>query len=128
MLGWIVRIAVETAMRSSEITGLRKPQGDLERRVVTLYETKNTMPRTVPLSKRAMELFRQALANPVRPKDCELVFLENQLRLCFPETRKSLLARRFLWLVSRAGMRGSAASLLDFQTQRSASGRQVAVV
>lgn len=74
MLGWIVRIAVETAMRSSEITCLRKSQVDLAKRVVRLLETKNTMPRTVPLSKRATELFKAAVANPARPKDCDLVF------------------------------------------------------
>ncbi|HCF4853135.1 TPA: tyrosine-type recombinase/integrase, partial [Pseudomonas aeruginosa] len=34
MLGWIVRIAVETGMRSSEITSLRRHQVDLKKRVV----------------------------------------------------------------------------------------------
>src|SRR5690606_29919454 len=48
MLGWIVRIALETGMRSSEITSLCRSQVDLKRRVVRLLETKNTLPRTVP--------------------------------------------------------------------------------
>ncbi|MBP6902269.1 MAG: site-specific integrase [Burkholderiaceae bacterium] len=74
MMRWIVRIAIETSMRSSEITGLRKGQVELGKRVVRLLETKNTMPRTVPLTKVATELFREALANPLRPKDCDLVF------------------------------------------------------
>jgi integrase len=74
MLRWIVRIAIETSMRSSEITGLRTSQVDIAKRVVRLENTKNTSPRTVPLSKTATALFREALANPLRPKDCELVF------------------------------------------------------
>lgn len=74
MLGWIVRIALETGMRSSEIITLRRSQVDLKRRIVRLLETKNTTPRTVPLSNTAVEVFRQALANPVRPIDTDLVF------------------------------------------------------
>lgn len=74
MLRWIVRIAVQTGMRSSEITGLKVAQVDLAKRVVRLVETKNTMPRTVPLTRAATELFKEALANPIRPKDCDLVF------------------------------------------------------
>lgn len=74
MLGWIVRIAVETGMRSSEIVTLRRSQVDMARRVVRLIETKNTLPRTVPLTVGATHLFEQALAHPVRPIDTDLVF------------------------------------------------------
>ncbi len=74
MLGWIVRIALETGMRSSEITGLRRNQVDLDRRVVRLQETKNTMSRTVPLTVEATRLFREALNDPVRPIDTDLIF------------------------------------------------------
>lgn len=74
MLGWIVRIALETGMRSSEIAGLRRNQVDLDRRVVRLQETKNTLPRTVPLTAEATRLFREALNNPVRPIDTDLIF------------------------------------------------------
>lgn len=74
MLGWIVRIAIETGMRSSEIATLRCPQVDIERRIVRLVETKNTLPRTVPLSKEATKNFKLALDNPVRPKDTDLIF------------------------------------------------------
>jgi integrase len=73
-LGWIVRIAVETGMRSSEITSLRRNQVDLAKRVVRLIETKNTLPRTVPLSIGAAAIFRQALEHPIRPIDTELIF------------------------------------------------------
>lgn len=80
MLRWIVRIAIETGMRSSEITTLRRQQVDLQRRVVRLVETKNTLPRTVPLTHRATDLFREALANPIRPIDTDLI--------CFGEPGK----------------------------------------
>jgi integrase len=74
MLGWIVRIAIETGMRSSEIVTLRRNQVDLTRRVVRLVETKNTLPRTVPLTVEATTLFQQALGHPVRPIDTDLIF------------------------------------------------------
>lgn len=74
MLRWIVRIAVETGMRSSEIVTLRLSQVDMAKRVVRLIETKNTLPRTVPLSTEATSLFKEALANPARPKDVDLIF------------------------------------------------------
>lgn len=66
MLGWIVRIALETGMRSSEITGLRCQQVDLKKRVVRLADTKNDSARTVPLTKLATETFKSALENPAR--------------------------------------------------------------
>ena len=74
MLSWIVRIAIETGMRSSEIATLRRPQVELERRIVRLIETKNTLPRTVPLSMAATESFRLALSNPARPDGTDLIF------------------------------------------------------
>lgn len=74
MLGWIVCIALETSMRSSEITGLRCHQVDLKKRVVRLADTKNDSARTVPLSKLATKAFEMALDNPLRPDDCNLVF------------------------------------------------------
>jgi integrase len=74
MLRWIVRIAIDTGMRSSEISTLQRSQVDLRRRIVSLSHTKNTLPRTVPLTKSATKLFREALENPLRPDGCELIF------------------------------------------------------
>ena len=74
MLRWIVRIALETGMRSSEIATLRRNQVDLERRIVRLLETKNTLPRTVPLTINATALFQEALTHPIRPIDTDLIF------------------------------------------------------
>ncbi len=74
MLGWIVRIALYTGMRAGEIKSLRRNQVDLTRRVVRLSDTKNGSVRTVPLTQAAVAAFREALANPVRPLDTDLVF------------------------------------------------------
>ncbi|SPR98429.1 Integrase family protein [Cupriavidus taiwanensis] len=74
MLGWIVRLAVETGMRSSEITGLRRPQIDLRRRVITLADTKNGTARVVPLTRAAADILQLAIDNPIRPIDTDLVF------------------------------------------------------
>jgi integrase len=74
MLGWIVRIAIETGMRSSELLTLRRGQVDLARRIARLTDTKNDGARTVPLTKTATEQFRIALANPIHPIDTDLIF------------------------------------------------------
>ncbi len=74
MLGWIVRLAVETGMRSSEIAGLRRSQIDLERRIVRLTDTKNGSARLVPLTRAATVVLQSALDNPLRPNDTDLVF------------------------------------------------------
>lgn len=74
MLGWIFDIALETGMRSGEIAGLRMHQVDMPRRIVRLADTKNDSARTVPLSRRAAAVLRQALENPARPEGCDLVF------------------------------------------------------
>ncbi len=74
MLGWIVRIALYTAMRHGEIVSLDVDQVDLRRRVVRLSETKNGSARTVPLTRRAAWAFRQAVNHPVRPNDENLIF------------------------------------------------------
>jgi len=74
MLGWIVRVALETGMRSGEITELRLSQVDLQRRIVRLVDTKNDSARTVPLSRKAQSVLADALANPLRPEGCSLVF------------------------------------------------------
>ncbi len=74
MLGWIVVIALETGMRSSEITSLKRSQVDMNRRVIRLNDTKNDGSRTVPLSRKATEVFAAALENPVRTTETDLIF------------------------------------------------------
>lgn len=52
----IITLAVETAMRRSEIAGLRWENIDLNRRVAHLPETKNGNARDVPLSTAAVDV------------------------------------------------------------------------
>lgn len=51
--------ALETAMRAGEIFGLTWDRVSLDRRFVTLLETKNGDKRNVPLSRRAVELLQR---------------------------------------------------------------------
>lgn len=74
MLGWIYVVALETAMRSGEISNLKIDDVDLDRRIISLKDTKNGKPRTIPLTVRAVEVLQQALEHPIRPVDCPLVF------------------------------------------------------
>lgn len=98
MLYWIASIALETGMRASEIQNLQRRQIDLPRRVVRLFTTKNKQPRDVPLSKKAVEILREAMGNPVRPIDTDLVF--------FGEPGKDGVRRRYefnkVWQEARA--------------------------
>ena len=52
----IVRLAVETGMRQSEIAGMAWNRVDLKKRTVTLPETKNGEKRIVPLSSEAVRI------------------------------------------------------------------------
>ena len=49
---------------------------DCQVNTVTLHptDTKNNEARLVPLTQAATEVFKQALNNPVRPLNCDLVF------------------------------------------------------
>ena len=74
LLGWIVRIAIETGMRKSEILNIRSSQVDTTRQIVRLNDTKNDSARTVPLNSLAAATFRQIIDNPARPIDTDLIF------------------------------------------------------
>lgn len=62
LLPSVIWLAVETAMRRSEIVGLQWSHVDLERRVAHLPSTKNGSSRDVPLSTRAVELLEAVRA------------------------------------------------------------------
>lgn len=67
-----VVLALSTGARRMEIMGLRWPQVDLHRRVITLHETKNGEIRAVPVVGPAYELLRER--QKVRRIDTDLVF------------------------------------------------------
>lgn len=64
LLPALVWLAVETAMRRSELVSLRWEDVDLERRTAHLPKTKNNEARTVPLSPRAVTVLKG-----LQPKD-----------------------------------------------------------
>ncbi|MBT8568837.1 site-specific integrase [Polynucleobacter paneuropaeus] len=55
----LVRLALETAMRRSELLGLRWEHIDLRRRTIFLQLTKNGTSRTVPLSTHAIQILTE---------------------------------------------------------------------
>ena len=57
-LAGFIRLAVETAMRRSELCALRWEHVDLKARTAYIPKTKNGSPRTVPLSSRAVDVLR----------------------------------------------------------------------
>uniref|UniRef100_UPI0040481303 tyrosine-type recombinase/integrase n=1 Tax=Limnohabitans sp. TaxID=1907725 RepID=UPI0040481303 len=59
----VVVLALETAMRRSELLALRWEHIDLPRQTALLPDTKNSTPRTVPLSTTAVELLRSIPRN-----------------------------------------------------------------
>lgn len=73
-LGWIVRLALYTAMRKSEITSLTRNQINLDKKTILLPDTKNNSVRTVPLTNKAYQTIKTALAHPIRPIDTDLIF------------------------------------------------------
>jgi len=74
MLGWMVRVALATGMRAGEIQRLWRSDVNLGRRTATLRDTKNNETRTVPLTHDAADVLAQALSNPIRPIDTDLLF------------------------------------------------------
>lgn len=62
VMGPLVRFALETGMRRSEMLRLRWPDIDFEKRLATLPTTKNGNPRWVPLTDAAVAALRESLA------------------------------------------------------------------
>jgi integrase len=58
----VIRFALETAMRRGELAGMTWEMVDLEKRTVTLPETKNGQKRIVPLSSVAVAILKERLS------------------------------------------------------------------
>lgn len=67
----VIWVAIETAMRRSELATLLPEHLDLKRRVAHLPETKNGNSRDIPLSTRAVQIFEDQLKGR---QGCALVF------------------------------------------------------
>jgi len=74
MLGWMVRLAIYTAMRLGEIKRLTRKQVNLDKNSITLFDTKNNEMRTIPLTLKARNTLLEALNYSVRPIDTDLIF------------------------------------------------------
>lgn len=74
ILGWVVRIALYTAMRHGEIFSLTESSVDLTKKVVTIHDTKNKDSRTIPLTKKAQAAFEDVLNYVHRSPDTDLLF------------------------------------------------------
>lgn len=85
----ILEIALETGMRRGELMGLQWHDVDLLNRRAYLYVTKNSEPRQVPLTQKAVEVFKS-----IPKTDPDKVFPVNMnwLRSCFEKTREKAKA------------------------------------
>ncbi len=95
-LGWIVRLALYTAMRKSEITSLTFEQVNLDAGTLFLPDTKNNSVRTVPLTNKALAAIKEAIEFPLRPKDTNLIFYGSP---CRDGTRKPYTINR-VWVLA----------------------------
>ena len=73
-LGWMVRLALYTAMRLGEVSNLTRQKINLEKRTIFLSDTKNNESRTVPLTNKALKVINEVLNHPIRPVDTNLLF------------------------------------------------------
>jgi integrase len=76
-LGWMVRLALYTAMRHGEIASLTASQVNLSKQTIFLSDTKNNDVRTVPLTDKAFATIKEVLDFPIRPDDTDLLFYGN---------------------------------------------------
>ncbi|MCA8137823.1 site-specific integrase [Burkholderia cepacia] len=99
LLPAIVQLAVETAMRRSEIVGLRWEHIDLQRRVAHLPATKNGSSRDVPLSSRAVSVLSDLHKSATRAKDGESASTDDGRAF---KIRSDAVTRAFERAVARA--------------------------
>lgn len=76
-------LALETAMRRSELLSLTAQDINLERRYAFLGNTKNGRSRKVPLSSRAMEVLQHLIAECDSPTERLLKLSPNALKIAF---------------------------------------------
>ncbi len=73
-VGWIIRLALHTAMRKGEIVSLVMDSVDMNKKTIFIRDTKNSLVRTVPMSGSAFETMKEVMAYQDRPDDTDLVF------------------------------------------------------
>ena len=80
----VIQLAIETGMRRSELLGMHWDDVDFDTRTVLLRNTKNGMPRTAPLSTRALNVMKET----PRCGDTVFVVSANALRLAWDRLRR----------------------------------------
>jgi integrase len=80
----VIELAVETGMRRSELLAMRWADVDMVGRTVLLRNTKNSLPRSVPLSPRALEI----LQGTRRVGDTVFVVSANAVRLAWERLKR----------------------------------------
>lgn len=100
----LVRFALATGCRASEITGLEWNRVDLDRRTAWLNQTKNGTPRGVPLNEDAIDVLREQIGK--------------HLRYCF-----TFRGEPWRWQVTNSGWHTAlaAAGIRDFRFQTCAT-------
>ncbi len=73
-VGWIIRLALHTAMRKGEIVSLVMDSVDMNKKTIFIRDTKNSLVRTVPMSGSAFETMKEVMTYHDRPDDADLVF------------------------------------------------------
>jgi integrase len=86
LIASIIRFAVETGMRRSEILSIRSEHVDVKNRAL-LRETKNGEPRTIPLTKAALALL-QPLMGEMDDDDHLFPMTGNAFRLVWERVKK----------------------------------------
>ncbi|WP_198046120.1 site-specific integrase [Cupriavidus taiwanensis] len=97
----ILDLALETAMRRSEILGLEWERISFEQRSIQLVETKNGTPRGVPLSRRAMEALMSLRQVAARELSCTGELDSGPV---FPGLTVNAFKLAFTRMVKRAGI------------------------
>ncbi len=88
----IIIFAIETGMRRGEIVSLKWSNIDLSKRTATLFDTKNSEGRTIPLTKRAYDLLRSL---PVNISDKVFSMRPDSITQAFERIRKKAHIENF---------------------------------
>ena len=89
MVAWVVKLAIYTAMRHSEIINITREQVNLSRRSIFLAGTKNGDSRTVPLTNKALDVIQEAINGTCEDLELKLGKVGPPLRLAVAGTPMS---------------------------------------
>lgn len=103
MLGWVVHLILETGMRKGELLNLQQSHLNLPKRVVHLPRVGTWAPRDVPLTRKAVALFQEALLHAKETPSTSLVFFGEPGK--FGRRKPYTVDRVFRQVLSRAHLK-----------------------